>query len=61
MPEGIAMGIMKKKRKKKFDRATEARRAARKSGVAPANTRVIEDKRKHPPKHKQNWIETNKA
>lgn len=55
------MGIMKKKRKKKFDRATEARRAARKSGVAPANTRVIEDKRKHPPKHKQNWIETNKA
>jgi len=52
---------MKKKRKKKFDRATEARRAARNSGVAPANTRVIEDKRKRPPKHKQNWLETDKA
>jgi hypothetical protein len=51
---------MKKKRKKKFDRATEARRAARNSGVAPANTRVIEDKRKRSPKHKQNWLETDK-
>jgi hypothetical protein len=50
-----------KKRKKKFDRATEARRVARNSGVAPANTRVIEDKRKRPLKHKQNWLESDKA
>lgn len=48
---------MKKARKKKFDRGTEARRAARKSGVAPASTRVIEDKRKRPPKHKKEWLE----
>jgi hypothetical protein len=48
---------MKKARKKKFDRATEARRAARKSGAAPASTRVIEDKRKRPPKHKKKWLE----
>ena len=48
---------MRKVRKKKFDRATEVRRAARNSGVAPANTRVIEDKRKRPPKHKKKWLE----
>jgi hypothetical protein len=47
---------MKKKRKKKFDRATEARRAARKSGIAPAGTRVIEDKRKRRPKHKKDLL-----
>ena len=39
--------------KKKFDKATEARRIARKSGPAPATTRVIPDKRKKPPKHKK--------
>jgi hypothetical protein len=44
---------VKKARKKKFDRGTEARRAARNSGVAPAVTRVIEDKRKRPPKHRK--------
>jgi hypothetical protein len=44
---------MKKARKKKFDRGTEARRAARNSGAAPAVTRVIEDKRKRPPKHRK--------
>jgi hypothetical protein len=48
---------MKKARKKEFDRGTEARRAARNSGVAPANTRVIEDKRKRPPKHKKKWLD----
>jgi hypothetical protein len=48
---------MKKVRKKKFDRGTEARRAARKSGAAPASTRIIEDKRKRPPKHKKKWLE----
>ncbi|MDQ1409590.1 MAG: hypothetical protein QOJ41_1325 [Acidobacteriaceae bacterium] len=42
--------------KKKFNKGTEARRLARKSGIAPAHTRVIEDKRKRPPKHKKKWL-----
>jgi len=42
-----------KRRKKKLDKGTEARRAARNSGLAPAGTRVIPDKRKRPPKHKK--------
>ena len=48
---------MRKPGKKKFEKGTEARRAARKSGIVPANTRVIEDKRKRPPKHKKKWLE----
>ena len=48
---------MKKARKKKFDKGTEARRVARNSGIAPANTKVIADKRKRPPKHKKKWLE----
>lgn len=48
---------MKKIRRKKFDRGTEARRVARKSGMAPANTRVIEDKRKRPAKYKKEWLD----
>jgi hypothetical protein len=47
-----------KKRKKILDKGTEARRAARKSGIAPAATRVIPDKRKRPPKHKKQLTET---
>jgi hypothetical protein len=50
-------GQMRKTSKQKFDKGTEARRVARKSGIAPANTRVIEDKRKRPPKHKKKWLE----
>jgi hypothetical protein len=46
-----------KRRKKTLDVGKEARRAARKSGIAPAATRVIEDKRKRPPKHKKRWEE----
>jgi hypothetical protein len=46
-----------RKRKKVLDKGTEARRAARKSGIAPAVTRVIPDKRKRPPKHKKRLIE----
>jgi hypothetical protein len=49
---------MKKRRKKKLDVGKEARRAARNSGLAPAVTRVISDKRKRPPKHKGDWLET---
>lgn len=41
-----------KRRKEKLDKATEARRLARKSGLAPSATRVIRDKRKKPSKHK---------
>ena len=48
---------MKKKPRKKFDKGTEARRVARNSGIAPANTKVIADKRKRPPKHKRKWLE----
>jgi hypothetical protein len=42
-----------KHRKKIIDKGKEARRAARNSGLAPAGTRVIPDKRKRPPKHKK--------
>ena len=45
-----------KKRKKVFDKGTEARRAARNSGIAPAVTRAIPDKRKRPAKHKKQLI-----
>jgi hypothetical protein len=47
---------VKRRKKKVIDVGKEARRVARKSGLAPAVTRVIPDKRKRPPKHKKNWI-----
>jgi hypothetical protein len=50
---------MKRKRKKILDKGTEARRAARNSGIAPAATRVIPDKRKRPPKHKGEILEAD--
>ncbi|HUC54638.1 MAG TPA: hypothetical protein VMR90_11350 [Candidatus Cybelea sp.] len=40
-----------------MDKGTEARRAARNSGIAPAVTRVIPDKRKRPPKHKKQLMD----
>jgi hypothetical protein len=46
-----------KKRRKALDKGTEARRVARKSGLRPAATRVIQDKRKRPEKHKEKWLE----
>ncbi len=49
---------MKRNRKRVLDKGTEARRAARKSGIAPAVTRVIPDKRKRPPKHKGKLFES---
>jgi hypothetical protein len=49
---------MKRRKKKVIDVGREARRVARKSGIAPAVTRVIPDKRKRPPKHKKNWLES---
>jgi hypothetical protein len=39
--------------KEKLDKGTEARRVARKSGIKPGVTRVIPDKRRKPPKHKE--------
>ncbi|HKW31673.1 MAG TPA: hypothetical protein VJN92_01625 [Candidatus Acidoferrum sp.] len=46
---------MKRRKKKSIDVGKEARRVARKSGIAPAATRVIPDKRKRPEKHKKHW------
>ncbi len=47
-----------KRKRKNIDKGVEARRAARKSGLAPAVTRVIPDKRKRPAKHKKQLQET---
>jgi ribosomal protein L44E len=48
---------MKRRKKRAIDLGKEARRVARKSGLAPAVTRVIPDKRKKPEKHKKRWLE----
>lgn len=48
---------MRRRRKRVLDKGKEARRAARQSGVAPAATKVIKDKRKRGPKHKKKWLE----
>jgi hypothetical protein len=48
---------MKKQKKKILEKGTEVRRAARNSGLAPASTRVIPNKRKQPPKHKKQILE----
>lgn len=45
-----------KRRNKRLEKGTEARRRARKSGLAPAVTRVIEDKRKKTKKHKKDLL-----
>jgi hypothetical protein len=44
-----------RKRKKRLDAATEARRRARKVGPKPSGTKVIPDKRRKTAKHKQDW------
>jgi hypothetical protein len=49
------------RKKKKLEKGTEARRRARAAGAAPAGTRVIEDKRKKPEKHKRRWLEQESA
>jgi putative aminopeptidase FrvX len=48
---------MKKRKEKIIDVGKEARRVARQSGIRPAGTRVIPDKRKRPPKHKKSLLE----
>lgn len=50
---------MKRRKKKVLDAGTEARRAARNSGIAPAATRVVADKRERPPRHKKKWLESD--
>jgi hypothetical protein len=47
---------MAKRKKDRLEKGTEARRRARKSGLRPANTRVIPDKRKKPEKHKPDMM-----
>jgi hypothetical protein len=47
---------MKRGRKKKLNKGAEARRLARKVVGAPANTRVIPDKRKRAEKHKKDLL-----
>jgi hypothetical protein len=48
---------MKKRKEKILDVGQVARRKARESGLAPAATRLIPDKRKRPPKHKKGSFE----
>jgi hypothetical protein len=52
---------MRRRKKKVLDVGAEARRVARKSGIAPGATRVIQDKRKRPPRHKKKWLESEQA
>ncbi len=47
---------MRRKRKQKLDKGVEARRRARNSGLSPGVTRVVADKRKKPPKHKEGLL-----
>ena len=47
---------MAKRKKKRLDKGVEARRRARTVGLAPANTRVIPDKRNKPDKHKRDLL-----
>jgi hypothetical protein len=44
-------------KKKQLDKGKEARRLARKAAARPASTKVVEDKRMRPEKHKKKWIE----
>jgi hypothetical protein len=47
---------MVKRKKDRLEKGTEARRRARKSGLAPAGTRVIPDKRRKAAKHKPDLL-----
>ncbi len=47
---------MKRKRKQKLEKGKEARRLARKLGLAPAATRVVENKKRKAAKHKKDLI-----
>jgi hypothetical protein len=47
-----------RKKKRRLDKGTEARRLARNVAAKPSSTRVVEDKRKKPEKHKRKSTET---
>jgi hypothetical protein len=47
---------MARRKKKRLDKGVEARRRARRSGLAPAGTRVIPDQRKKAEKHKPDLL-----
>jgi len=47
---------MVKRKKNRLEKGAETRRRARKSGLAPAGTRVIPDKRSKPEKHKPDLL-----
>jgi hypothetical protein len=55
------LGIMSKSKRKlsKFSAGREARRRAREAAGPPPAERVIPDKRRKPPKHKNNPLESN--
>ena len=61
MQVGFRTVNMKKRRKKVLDVGQVARRKARESGLAPAVTRVIADKRQQPPKHKKPLLDEDLA
>jgi hypothetical protein len=44
-----------RKKKKRLDKGTEARRLARTAAAPPAATKVVPDKRKKPEKHRKDW------
>lgn len=44
-------------KRKKLDKGTEARRLARKAAARPGATKVVQDRRKKPEKHKGKWLE----
>jgi hypothetical protein len=48
-------------KKKRLDKGTEARRLARKAAPKPNATRIVEDKRRKPQKHKEQWLESEGA
>ncbi len=58
MTIGYGMGVPEMRKKKRLDKGTEARRLARNVAAKPSSTRVVEDKRKKPEKHKIKWTET---
>jgi len=59
MTIGLGMGVHEmRKKKKRLDKGTEARRLARNAAAKPSSTRVVEDKREKTEKHKAKWTET---
>ncbi len=53
--------LAKKKSRRKYSAAKEARRRARELAGQPPAQRVLRDKRRKPPKHKKQWIEQELA